>query len=50
MSEAMTHYSSYDPLARIYNEDWAMAILKETLSPLDRKIAAPPSTGGSTYS
>ncbi|MEQ9237072.1 class I SAM-dependent methyltransferase [Coleofasciculus sp. E2-BRE-01] len=38
MSEATTHYSSYDPLARIYNEDWAMAILKETLSPIEKLL------------
>ncbi|BAY34389.1 hypothetical protein NIES2107_62940 [Nostoc carneum NIES-2107] len=33
-----TFYAGYDPLARVYNEDWALGVLKETLPALEKLI------------
>ncbi|MBD2665595.1 methyltransferase type 12 [Richelia sinica FACHB-800] len=33
-----TLYTSYDPLARVYNEDWAVEVLKETIPALETLI------------
>ncbi|QSJ14561.1 class I SAM-dependent methyltransferase [Nostoc sp. UHCC 0702] len=33
-----TLYTGYDPLARVYNEDWALGVLKETLPALEKLI------------
>ena len=33
-----TRYAGYDPFARIYNEDWASGILKETLPALEKLL------------
>jgi SAM-dependent methyltransferase len=33
-----TLYTGYDPLARVYNEDWALGVLKETAPALEKLI------------
>jgi SAM-dependent methyltransferase len=40
-----TRYSGYDPLARVYNEDWAPGVLQETLPALEKLLLPHLSSG-----
>ncbi|MBD2385759.1 class I SAM-dependent DNA methyltransferase [Cylindrospermum sp. FACHB-282] len=40
-----TRYSGYDPLARVYNEDWAPGVLQEVLPALEKLLLPHLSTG-----